>query len=437
MPALHIVAALSRVVARRWVVLLALWIGAVVARDLILRAAAELSIWAAWPAAFVVSLAMLVRLTAFVAMLLVVKEELDGPDVRGDASSGPGDFVRAVLGAAIPFSVFYFVSGLLDQDYVSFTELAAAAALPHVIAEEMDPPDIHVVGFNLTTGLIVLVCLGLRIAWGRLQGRLAWWVGIVALLLEVVWTFFTQFAITDVVSWGEDWLAGRQVAVWAEDARAALEAIAEPLATAWDVLVPVLWEAILVPVAWLVAAAAVYGRELAAEQAEQVEKASQVQQPAGARATLTRRGVAIAEKTVDAVAILQDAIRIVRRTGPVLLAAYCVLFALIGLAEPAVLWLITRLVGPYPDGAFPEYFVSAFALIPTIIVTPILIALVASACDLAVPAWAKQDPSEPAGEDDPLVRDGLVVVGAHGDADLQVPGGIGGHEEGHRQLGTP
>ncbi|WP_203136564.1 hypothetical protein [Microbacterium sp. JZ31] len=419
MIAVRIATDLWRIVAHRWMELLAWWIAGVLIRDLVLHAAAEVAGFSPFLAVFVLALAMLARLVVFVAMLLVVRDELDGlvdPHLPGVA-----EFMRAVLGAAGPFAIFYYVSGLLEQDWRSYLELAAAA---HQAAWGGDPPELWVIGLNVPTVIVIVVCLALRVAWGRSQERLLWWIGGAAVLLEVLWVFFTEYAFDDALGRAGEWLQGRQLGVWIDDARAALAEIAAPLVALWDAIGPlttVLFEALFVPIAWMLAAATVYGRSLD----EQARPAS-----AGRRV-----GETVVGEVVDQTDTLRSALRLMRRTGPVVLAAYCLVYALIGAVEPLVLWIVSRLVGPHDTSSVLHAFVPQMALLPTLVVTPLLIALVAAACNLAVGHLSARPGASAAGSGDGEAQPVASGVGDDIDRDEQLVGDVARDEEHAPQLG--
>ncbi|GAA3662034.1 hypothetical protein [Microbacterium marinilacus] len=409
MIALRIAADLARVIAHRWPVLLAWWLGGVVMRDLALRAAAEVAMVSPFGGALALSLAMLTRLLVFVAMLLVVRDELD--QLRGEEDApGRGAFARSLLTAALPFAAFYLASGLLEQDWRGYLEVAGGRWLAEHLGDETPAPDLWVIGLNLPTLIVIAACLVARIGWRRLQGRAPWWIGAGAVVVEVLWVFLTAFVVDDGLATLWEWLQTRQLSVWIEDARSWLAALAAPLAWVWDAAAPavtIVFEAVIVPIAWMLTAATVYGRSLADADA-----------PVG---SLRRRtATAMADAANDHVATVRDGARLVRRTGPVLLAAYCLLFALIELVEPLTFFLVTRAIGPHAKGDLIGAMLPAISLIPSMVVTPILIALVAAACNAAVARIATAGP--PAGSERPGeqqdVDGGVGGRHAHGDDEV-------------------
>ena len=426
--AVRIATDIWRIVAHRWMQLLSWWIAGVVLRDLILSAAAQVAGFSPFLAVLVLSLAMLTRLTVFVAMLIVVRDELDG--LVTESEQGVGGFVRTVMGASLPFAVFYYVSGLLEQDFRAYLELAGAI---HIWEWAGQQPELWVIGLNLPTLIVIAVCLALRLAWGRFGGRLWWGLAGVVVLLEVIWVFFTEFALDSGLGVVEEWLAGRQVGVWFEDARAALAVIAAPLVTVWDAIQPlvtILFEAIFVPVAWMLAAATVYGQSLEDDEAA-------APRPRRKAPGVVKVGGAVVEEMVDQTDTLRSGWRLMRRTGPLLIAAYCLIYALIGLMEPVTLWFVSRLVGPHDVTGILGSFVPVLALVPTLVVTPLLVALVAAACNAAVGRLRGPGFGRPAGAS---ARDqeaqGLEArVGGDVDGDNEVVGHVAGHEEDAAQLG--
>jgi hypothetical protein len=427
MIAVRIATDLGRIIARRWMILLTWWLAGVVLRDLVLQAAAQVAGFSVFLATMVLSLAMLTRLVVFVAMLLVVRDELDG--VAEPAPEGRGAFARAVIGASVPFALFYYVSGLLEEDRRAFVELAGSF---HIWEWADKDIQIDAVGLNIPTAIVIVVCLALRLSWGRMHTRLPWWIGGGAVLLEVIWIFFTEHLLDDAVSTLLAWLQTRQVAVWAEDAGAAIAAIAAPLEAIWSAagpLVAIAFDALFVPVAWMLAAATVYGRSLS-EISDDAPAA-----PAGRRLSGARVGTAVVKEAIDQTETLRDAVRLIRGTGPILIAAYCLLYSLIGLAEPLVMFLVTRAMGPHDKFSLLGSLIPFVALIPTMIVTPILIALVAAACNIAIAHLTERRDATGAGSpvkrEEDLLRDG---VGGDVDLDDELVRDVAGDDEQGAQL---
>lgn len=423
MIAVRIATDLGRIIARRWMILLTWWLAGVVLRDLVLQAAAQVAGFSIFLATMVLSLAMLTRLVVFVAMLLVVRDELDG--VAEPAPEGRGAFARAVIGASVPFALFYYVSGLLEEDRTAFVELAGSF---HVWEWAGKDIQIDAVGLDIPTAIVIVVCLALRLTWGRMQTRLPWWIGGGAVLLEVIWIFFTEHLLDDAVSTLLAWLQTRQVAVWAEDAGAAIATLAAPLEAIWNAagpLVAVAFDALFVPVAWMLAAATVYGRSLS-----EISGGVPSSAPRGRRLSGTRVGTAVVKEAIDQTETLRDAVRLIRGTGPMLIAAYCLLYSLIGLAEPFVMYLVTRAMGPHDKFSLLGSLIPFVALIPTMIVTPILIALVAAACNIAIAHLTARRDETGAGSavkrEEDLLRDG---VGGDVDLDDELVRGVAGDDE--------
>jgi hypothetical protein len=253
----------------------------------------------------------------------------------------------------------------------------------------------------------------------------------VVVLLEVIWVFFTEYAFDSALGMAEEWLGGRQIGVWIEDARVALAEVAAPLVAVWDAIQPlvtILFEALFVPVAWMLAAATVYGQSIADEEPA----------PARTASGLVRAGGAVVDEVVDQTDTLRAALRLMRRTGPLLIAVYCLVYALIGLLEPAMLWFVSRLIGPHDESGILGSFVPMMALVPTLVVTPLLVALVASACHAAVTRLRSAEGAQAEGGSGSAGREEAqhlgAGLGADVDRDDQLVGRIAGHQEHRPQL---
>lgn len=411
-------ATLARIVLRRWATLLAIWLAAVVLRDVALHAAAEVGIHLPFLGGLLVSLAMLVRMTAFVATLLIVRDELDHVP---PGEEGRGAFARSLVRATIPFAAFYLASGLLRQDWDSYVELAGRRMLALWME---DPPVLAVIGFTWPTAAVVVVCLVLRLAWGRWGGRLPGVLGAAAVLLELLWVYLTAFMLDDALANAWEWLGTRRVGVWLDGVHTWLDQNAPPLTLLWEGIAPAseaVLQVVIVPLAWLLTAATVYGGSLVVAERRRI--------------TALGRAARLASDHVDTV---RDGAVLIRRTGPVLIGAYLLLFALIGALEPALFHLITRWIGPMGQNDPWQFFLGTLIVIPPAVVTPVLVLLVALCCNAAFQRGAaRTDPGSAEVGDLGLEQDPRGGVGAVGPVDRERERtlGVAGHAEQGPHLG--
>lgn len=389
----------GRLLLRHWPALLALYMGGILARYVVIEVAGFVGAYNAVLGSLLFPLAILARLVALVAMLLVLRDgmreltaisplPLDGPERRRS-------FVDALLAGILPFFAFYAAWGYLREDAVAYTsrvlEVSTELDLVAIVAGETAAGDGLAGEITITpvTVAIAVAAFVLRWLWKRHRDRLPRGLAVGAVYLEAVWIFFAVVVISDVLGRITAWVDTRQAMVWLEDLRATIASAFVPLAWAWEGVEWLLGEVggiVLLPLAWLTIAGVVYGRAVepgpvAAEliRGEAVERVR-----TGWRSLPTRVRSRLADVWADIVSRFTPITRtlgLMWRAGPVLIGGYILLYTMLLLLQGTLEWGLVRLIGPQDLDDF--WFVNdelIFLVVP-LLMEPLRIALVASSYD--------------------------------------------------------
>ncbi|MGH3239947.1 MAG: hypothetical protein ACRDNL_06175 [Spirillospora sp.] len=297
----------------------------------------------------IATIGLLVVITLTVAVLMVhsVREGLDVVHAReadGDLTPwavGNDESVIGAMGrAALPFVIFYLAWGMQNEDAREFADMATSKgfqeggfqgqidALGMLLSLEK-----HIgLAIGLTAGLFVVKVAA---EWS-LEDRLPRAIGALVALLEINFALFGIFTIDHLRGKGVDWFAGRQAWAWVTD-------VAGPALDVW----PPFKDAVLGALIWLVIAGVVLGLDAGDEQvvlgrsrtARRLAAAGGVGRVNSPREILTR---GFREMWLPA----WYGLRLVRRSGMMPFATFCLLFAGLDVAEEASRRFVYELVGP-------------------------------------------------------------------------------------------
>lgn len=439
----------GRVLAAHWPALLAWYLAGILGRYAAIQVAGFVGAYTAIGGMLLLPLAILARLTGYVAMLLVVR---DGMTRLGVLAPLPADrrarrraFADALLGGILPFFAFYAAWEFLREDVAAYTArglevrqgIVADAALAGETASSAGTLDDLGLG-PVTIALIVVAYAG-RWAWNRYRERLPKALAVGAVYLEAVWVFLTVIVIAQLIGSVNGWVATRQAMVWLADARAWVADRLVPVAWVWEGVLWLLGEAggiILLPVAWLTIAGVIYGQAVAAQAPRLSGAAVERARTRYGRiaAPVRRRLNEFAAGLVARFQPIWSALVLMWRAGPVLVGGYVLLYTGVLAVESLLRIGVTRLVGPQELFSFWTVFWPVILLAVPVVVEPLRIALVAGAYDAALDRLVPHAPTadgrvEAAGsavDGEPHEPGGLV---GDGDVDVQAAGGVAGDEE--------
>ncbi|RKS71107.1 hypothetical protein BZB76_5593 [Actinomadura pelletieri DSM 43383] len=298
----------------------------------------------------IATIGLLVVITLTVAVLMVhsVREGLDVVHAReadGDLTPwavGNEESVVGALGrAALPFVIFYLAWGLQGEDAREFADMAASRGFAEGgIQGQIDSLGMllslekHIgLAIGLTAGLFVLKVAA---EW-RLEERLPRAVGALVAFLEINFALFGIFTIDHLRNKGTEWFTERQAWAWVTD-------VAGPALQLWGPFK----EAVLGALIWLVIAGVILGLDARDEQivlgrsraAQRLARAGGVDRVNSPREILTR---GLREMWLPA----WYGLRLVRRSGMMPFATFCLLFAGLDLAEEGSRRFVYELIGPH------------------------------------------------------------------------------------------
>ena len=295
-----------------------------------------------------VGLLVVITLTVVVLMVHSVREGLDVVHAReadGDLTPWAVGNDETVIGAtgraALPFVIFYLAWGLQAEDAQEFAGMATSRGF----AEGGFQGQIEGLGMLLSLekhiGLAIGLTAGLFVlkvsAEWRLEERLPRAIGALVAFLEVNFALFGIFTIDHVRGEGVDWVSARQAWTWVTDT-------AGPVLDVW----PPFKDAVLGALIWLVIAGVILGLDTEDEEVvlgrgragRRLAQAGGVGRTGSPRELLTR---GIREMWVPA----WYGLRLVRRSGMMPFAMFCVLFAGLDVAEDASRRAVYELIGPH------------------------------------------------------------------------------------------
>lgn len=411
---LSIITQTLRLVARRWPPLLAWFLAGWLARYLLIELAAFVGSNFLLGGLLIMPLAILARLVSFVAMFLVLRDDM--PSLRRLAATplpqtGPQRrraFLDAILISILPFFAFYAAWGLFNADMRQYSRRAIDTYFAS--AEAFDPDrisyaEIDRLGFDtLTIGIIALAFTG-RWALKRYRDRLPRWMSIVGVYLETVWVFMTVYLIGGVLGQVTAWVNSRVAMTWLADIRAWLGQFAAPLAFIWDGIEWVLGEVgglVLQPLAWLAIAGVIYGRALSARRitvprAERLQRAraSYGSLPARARRRLGDAG----QQATARFRPIGQALLTIWHAGAIPMGIFVLAYTVVMSLQGWLRWALTEAIGPHDFETFWMVADPLIILAVVMIVEPLRVALVASAYDHALATEAATETARTAEAD--------------------------------------
>ena len=384
---------------RHWPALLALYLAGTLGRYVALEVAGYIGAYSAIAGALLFPLAILARLVALVAMLLVLR---DGMVRLGVLAPVPVEraarrraFVDALLAGILPFVAFYAAWGYLREDAAAYfsrlLEVNTGLIAEDILggAERAGDGAVGELSLGPLTIAIIVAAFTGRWLWKRYRSRLPKALAAIAVYLEVLWVYLSVTLIADALRIVTEWVQDRQAMVWLADVREWVGAQLVPVAWMWDAVEWALGEIggiVLLPIAWLTIAGVIYGQAVAPQTAR---LGGTIATRARARFdTLpSRLRARLRDMWSDLIARFQPigrALLLMWRAGPVLIGSYILLFTVL-LALDAFLELgITRVIGPQELSGF--WMVNAplvFLFVP-LVIEPLRVVLVASAYDAVI-----------------------------------------------------
>jgi hypothetical protein len=389
----------GRLLWRHWPALLAWYLAGTLGRFVVIQVAGYIGAYTAVLGSMLLPLAILSRLVALVAMLLVLRDGMRQLQAIAPQPADPRarrrDFLNALLVGILPFFAFYAAWGYLRQDASAYYSRVLAISTSNDLAAIAD--DAVAAGDGLhgaieltpVTVAIVVVAFVLRWLLKRYRAALPAWFGVFAAYLEALWVYFAVTVIGIALGAVGSWVSTRQGMVWLGDIREHVHAAFAPLGFLWDGVEWLLGEAgglILLPVAWLTIAGVVFAQAVAADGVP-------LDRLGGARGERlrgryrslpswlrTRLGDLWADLVSRFTPIFR-AIVLMWRAGPVLIGGFVLLYTVLLAVQGWLGVAVTRVVGPQDLSNFWFINDDLIFLVAPVLIEPVRIALVAAGYD--------------------------------------------------------
>ncbi|MDH6180622.1 hypothetical protein M2152_000804 [Microbacteriaceae bacterium SG_E_30_P1] len=306
----------------------------------------------------VLPLAVLVRISSYVAMFLVLR-----PASR---------FLDALSSSILPFLVVFSTWGMLHDDWVAFS-----------LAQLEQRGDSDVPLFIQVTPItiaVVVVAFVLRLLVSRNSEKLPRWFGFVGAYLEAVWLFIAVDVLSQLVGFVTEWVQSRSIVVWYTDVVAQARELFAPIGWVADAIGWIAAEAGTVlglPLAWLTLAGIVYAAA-AARRDPSARILALTRRWARLPRRLRRRLAEVGSDLAGRWMPIATSVRLLWAAGIVTVGLFVVAYAVL---DTSTAWLrlgLYRLLGPHEM----QWWFATDALIGLGvdgIVEPLRIALIAAA----------------------------------------------------------
>jgi hypothetical protein len=347
----------------------------------------------------IVTIGLLVVITLTVAVLMVhsVREGLDVVHAReadGDltpwAVGNEEPVIGAIGRAALPFVIFYLAWGMQSEDARAFASAAASRGFAEGGIEGQIAGtgmllslERHVgLAIGLTAGLFVLKVLA---EW-RLEERLPRAIGALVAFLEINFALFGIFTIDHLRGLGVGWLTERELWGW-------LNGVAGPAFGLW----PPFKDAVLGALIWLVIAGVILGLDAGDERVvlgggragRRLARAGGIDRTNSPRELLTR---GLREMWLPA----WYGLRLVRRSGMMPFATFCLLFAGLYAGEDAARRQVYELIGPHEVTWWMQWL-PAIGYGTGLVFEILRVCLLAAAFNLVMARVSARNAAKPAG----------------------------------------
>ena len=355
-----VIATAFRLLWRHWPALLTLYLAGYVSHELLVRGAVKTSAVDGVLGLLVLMLAPIATLAAFILMLRVVRPSLPWLS----AATGPGE-VRGILdnlgSVLIPFLTVYASYGYLKEDMSNYVYLVWEDESFNNVDVFTAPEKVNVaerLPFDTTVVFVVVFGVSLALRWLLSRWDAATrrpWLGLPAAYLEVAWLFFAALAISQFTGSARGWTESRRVVRWLYDiwydVTGFLGPIAGPLRDTtswlWNLVIGSANTVIIIPIAWLVVGAVVYGHRVTPEPTPAAALYRRaVDRFTGVPKPVLRLGAEAAGTVGGQFGKLVHGLRILFRAGLVPMLLFCLAFVLAD-GVRAWLWELERLlIGP-------------------------------------------------------------------------------------------
>jgi len=391
-----LLATIGRVLLARWPSLLAWYLGGSLLHHFGIVVAGYVGGVNSALGFLILPLAILARLIAFVAMFLVVRDGLRELQLIAPLPDAAAErrrtFMITLLTSILPFFAIYTAWGFLRDDVQAYSLRALAVRsglMWTALAEGTEPVQgeaATALSLNVLTIFTIVAAFSARWAFKRFNQKLPKWTALLAVYFEAVWVFFSLFLISDGFDSLAAWVDSRVAIQWVTDVRSWIGEQLVPVAWIWDgvaATIGTLTGLLVQPLAWLAIAGVIYGQAVEAEQPGLQKRLTETAQKRmkNLPATVSRWLGELAKEFTSRFRPIVDAIVLMWRAGPVLIASYVLVYTVVLALDPTLRWLLSRVIGPHDLSTFWRVFSDALFLIVPLVLEPIRIAVVSGAYD--------------------------------------------------------
>jgi len=395
--------AIPRILALSWPALFAWYLGGSLVRAAVLAIAAPIGPESALAALLLVPIAALARLISYVGMFLAVRRgmrayaEVSGGDVSFDSlRDAASEFLDVLLASIIPFFFLYAVLGLLAEDLSDY----AQSAFKYSFGSENS---VLQVGDGPLVLVVILVAFAARVLLKIFGSRIPRGFGVLEVYFEATWVFVALTGLGAVFGQAIDWIEGRQVVRWFENARDFVLGLGDGvrwLLAQFDWVGPVIAQLILLPLAWLLIAGIIYTRALAnvEETIAVPERLATAARTRFARLPkiIQRQAYLLTDEWEDLGSPFTQSGKLIVGAGLRALALFAAAYAVLYAAAQWLLFGAYRLFGPH-DLYFWNVIDPVLDVAASVITEPLRVVLLAAAFDYCLRRWQERQVTAPAG----------------------------------------
>lgn len=407
----------ARLLWRHWPVLVALYLAGEALKELAMRGAVKASALDGFVGLLVFVLVPMASLLTFILMLRSVRPSLPFLSAVGGARAG--GLLNNLVSVLVPFLTVYISYGLLKEDGSDYSYRVWEDETLNNPDLFDNPANVNVeerlpFSFGITLVIVFTVAIALRWAANHFDAvRRHPWLSLPVGYVEACAAIVTGFFVVGVSEVGRGWIEDRRVVRWLYEGWYEAAGMLGPVADLLRGSVSWLWNliadsanaVIVIPVAWLLVGAVVYGQRVTpvpTPASETYQRAAErwARVPTPVHRVAAKVSAEVRYFLADRMGTLAFGLRLLFRAGAVPILLFCLAFVVADGAS-AWLWELERLlIGPRDLNFFWAPFSSPLALLNRTVAWVLLACLLAAAVDRVLRDQAGEPPPVPTTRED-------------------------------------